>query len=217
MFMERWRRLSNVNRWSTHAFIAPLGVAAATYTWANITDTGQWLFWQEWSALTDAFFYGALAYSIFAALLWLSMKCVDSLVSAIYNAGRIEGHAEHQTKAINSGRREGMEIVLSEMWRLAETDNTKSVVRRVANNHDINVPAIVGGISITARVSVVSPWDALWKQMASATAELRQRFGGDEFNDEIDMMLRQAAGVAVSDLWRQIERIRKLKDKRAHI
>ena len=216
MFMERWRRLSNINRWSTHAFTAPLGVAAATYLWANIAGTGQWLFWQDWSALTDAFFYGALAYSSLAAFLWLLMKGVDSLVSAVYNAGRMEGRAEHQAKAISTGRREGMEIALSEMWRLAETDNAKSVVRQVANNHDINVPAIVGGISFTARLSVLSPWDALWKQIAGATAELRQRFGTDEFNDEVDTMLRQAAGVAVSDLWKQIERMKELDDKRAH-
>ena len=215
MLMKRWHSLSNVNRWSTHALLAPLGVATTTYLWANFWGTGQWLIWQDWSSFTDAFFFGGLVYSGLMAASWVLMKVVGLFLSAVFDEGRVEGSAERQGQTMVTGRREGMETALSEMWRLAQTDDAKSVIRQVANHHDVNIAAIGGGPSGSVTVTVVSPWDTLFKQLVDATTELRQRFGIHKFDGEVDLMLRHAVGAAIGDLKKEIERLNEIDARRA--
>ena len=213
--MNKWRKLRDLNRLAFHAGIAPFGAAVATYLWAILLGDGEWLFWQYWSAFTDAAFYGGLVYSFLAGLFWLGIKCTDSVFEAIHKSGYAAGLAENRSDGIRTGRREGMVTVLTESWRLADTADTKAVIRQVANNHDIDLPAIVGGFSGTVHVRVLSPWDVLWRRLADATDELRQRFDVDDFDDEVDRMLRSAIGIAVAELKKEIDQIKTLNPPRA--
>ncbi len=212
--MNTWRTLKNANRLAFHAGIAPFGTAAATYLWAVLVGQGEWLFWQSWSAFTDSAFWGGLIYFAFAGTVWLAIKGADTLIEAIRKSGYSAGLADNRSEKIRIGRREGMTNALDELWRLAEDPATKALIRLVANTHEINVPSIRGGIRATAEVTVISPWDTLWKRLADLTAELRKRFGFDEYNDRTDKMVRIAIGAAVSDLEKQIERIRESDRRR---
>lgn len=212
--MTTWGKLKNANRLVFHAGVAPFGTAVATYLWAVLAGDGKWLFWESWSALTDSAFYGGLIYLVLAGFVWLAIRGADALIEAIRKTGYAEGLATNRSDNIQVGRREGMTNSLDELWRLAEDPATKTLIRLVANNHEINVPSIGGGVRVTARVTLVSPWDTLWRRLADATAELRNRFGSDEYDDQVDKMVRVAIGAAVADLEKQIERMRELDQRR---
>ena len=212
--MNTWDKLKNANRLAFHAGVAPFGAAVATYLWAVLAGTGKWLFWESWSAFTDSAFYGGLIYFVLAGLVWLAIRSADALIKTIRKTGYAEGLADNRSENIQVGRREGMTNSLDELWRLAEDPATKALIRLVANNHEINVPSIGGGPRVTARVTLISPWDTLWRRLADATAELRKRFGSDEYDDQVDKMVRVAIGAAVADLEKQIERMRELDQRR---
>ena len=211
--MNSLNKLKSFNRLAFHAGIAPFGAAVTTYLWAILLGEGQWLFWQSWSAFTDSAFYGGLSYCTLAGLGWLTIKGADALIESIRKIGYTEGLEVNRSANIQVGRREGMTNALDELWRLAEDPATKTLIRLVANNHEINVPSIGGGPTMTARLTVISPWDNLWRRLADATAELRKRFG-DEYDGQVDKMVRVAIGAAVADLEKQIQRMRELDQRR---
>lgn len=198
--------LTGIKRWATHAVAAPFGIAVTTYLVANLGGFGEWLFWQDWPAMFSAATAGTLVYVSLAALCELVVKGIGAIYLAGYKAGHAYGHEEGQTAAIKKGREEGKEIALTAAWRVAATDAEKQVVRIAASDLDINLPAVLGQLYATTRLEVISPWDALWKQLADGSAELRRRLEVETANDEMDKMLRKAAGVAVSDFRKQIER-----------
>ena len=216
----KWQRgtmkieLTDIKRWVSHAIAAPFGIAAGTYLVANLGGSGQWLFWRDWPAMFSAATVGTLVYVGFASLCELVIKGLSVIYRAGYKAGQASGRAEIQTAALKKGREEGKKIALTTAWRVAAIDAEKQVVRLAASDLDINLPAVLGQPYMTARLEVVSPWDALWKQLADGSAELRRRLDVQTANDEMDKMLRKAAGVAVSDFRKQVERFCEADDSR---
>ena len=198
--------VTNIRRWVTHSVAAPFGIAVVTYFVANLGGSGEWLFWQDWSAMLSATTVGTLVYAGIAALVDLMIRGISAIYRAGYRAGQEFGREESQSAAIGKGREEGKEIALTAAWHVAGTDAEKQVVRLAASALDINLPAVLGQPYMTARVEVISPWDALWKRLADGCDELRQRLDIQTANDEMDKMLRKAAGVAVSDFSKQVER-----------
>lgn len=189
MFMARWNRLSNLNRRTIHVGSSPFGASISTYLGVNIIGDGDWLIWNAWPEFAGAFLYGALAYAFIAFLAWAVIRGLDYAIRSVYRAGRDEGFAEHQAQSIGEGRKEGMVMVMAELWRLAETSETRTLLRQVANNKDLNVAAITGGPTFTARVTLLSPWDSLGKRLSDATAELRTLFAaeGKDVDKELDV------------------------------
>lgn len=206
--------LTGIKRWVTHAVAAPVGIAVATYLVANLSGSGEWLFWQDWPAMFSAATVGTLVYVGFAALCELVINGISEVYRVGYKAGQAYGLGESQAASLKKGREEGKEIALTAAWRVASTDAEKQVVRLAASDLDINLPAVLGQPYMTARLQVISPWDALWKQLADGSAELRQRLDVQKANDEMDKMLRKAAGVAVSDFRKQVERFCETYDSR---
>jgi hypothetical protein len=109
-----------------------------------------------------------------------------------------------------------MVMVMAELWRLAETSETRTLLRQVANNKDLNVAAITGGPTFTARVTLLSPWDSLGKRLSDATAELRTLFAaeGKDVDKELDVLMRSAVGVGVAELVKDLDRLKKLHEQR---
>ncbi len=208
--MSRWLELRHADRWVYHVVSAALIGLLGTYLWANLLGDGEWFFWQDMKAIQGADFYGFLFYPALAAIYEIGhfVWCNG------YRAGRVAGFAEHQSAAINSGRDEGKNIALIVAWRLASTDDQKSLIRFAASDLDINLPAVLGQPYMTARVEVLSPWDSLWRRLADASADLHRLVSTDTFDSELDHMLRLAAGTALSDLTKQIERRREVENRR---
>ena len=205
-----WNRVSNLNRRTIHLGSSPFGATIVTYILANTVGEGDWLIWKTWDKFADAFLYGVLAYATFAFLVWAVIKGLDYAIQSVYRAGRDEGFAERQGQAIRDGRKEGMEMVMGELWRLAEASETKTLLRQVANNNKLNVAAMRGGPTATMRLSGNSPWDALGKRFADTTAEFRKRFlaEGKDVDKELDLVLRRAVEAGVAELASQLERRR---------
>ena len=191
------------NRWIHHAIAGPIIGVIGTYICARLFGNGEWLFWENMAAIQEAGFYGALLYPAFSALYEASML----IWRRGYLVGHTDSYAEHQSTAIQNGRDEGKATALTVVWRLAGTDEQKDLVRAAASDLDINLPAVLGQPYMTARLSVLSPWDVLWKRFADASSKLRQLLGIDAFNGEFDKMLRQAASVALDDLVKQVNRL----------
>ncbi len=201
MAKSQLNEFQHSNRWFHHAIAAPIIAIVGTYLWANFYGDDEWLFWQNMSAIQAADFYGALAYPVLGALyestMWIWRKG--------YKAGHKAGFAEQQSAAIKAGRSEGKDIALTVAWRLAGTDEQKNLVRWTASDLDINLPAVLGQSYVTAKLEVISPWDALGTRFADVSAELRQRVEINAFDSEFDKILRRAAAVAIADLEKQIE------------
>ena len=206
--------VTNIKRWVTHAVAAPFGIAVFTYFVANLLGSGEWLFWRNWPAMFSATTGGTLVYVGLAALCELVIKGISAIYRAGYRAGQESGREESQSGAIGKGREEGKEIALTAAWQVAGTDAEKQVVRLAASALDINLPAVLGQPYMTARGQVISPWDALWKRLFDGCDELRQRLDVQAANDEMDKMLRKAAGVAVSDFRKQVEQFCETHDSR---
>lgn len=217
MFLARWNRLSNLNRRTIHLGSSPFGASIVTYLGVNIFGDGDWLIWKAWPEFAGAFLYGVLGYGSIAFLVWAVIKGLDYAIRSVYRAGRDEGFAEHQGQAIRDGRKEGMKMVMGELWRLAEATETKTLLRQVANNNNLNVAAIGGGTTVTARVRLLSPWDTLGKRFADTTAEFRKRFlaEGKDVDKELDFVLRGAVGVGVAELASELERLQELDERRS--
>ena len=206
--------ITNIRKWVSHAIALPFGIAVGTYLVANLVGSGEWLFWRDWPAMFSATTGGTLVYVGLVALYELLIKCISAIYRAGCKAGQESGREESQSAAIKTGREEGKEIALTAAWRVAGTDSEKQVVRLAANALDINLPAVLGQSYITASVEVISPWDSLWKRLAGGCDELRQRLDVQAANDEMDKMFRKAAGVAVSDFRKQVERFCEAHDSR---
>ena len=216
MLMARWNRITNLNRRTIHLGSSPFGALIFTYLGVNILGDGYWLIWNAWPEFANAFIYGTLAYAIFAFLIWAVIKGLDYAIRAVYRAGRDEGFAEQQGRAIRDGRKEGMEMVMRELWRLAEATETKVLLRQVVHNNDLNIAAISGGPTVTAQVTVVSPWDSLARRYAEATAQLRALFTADgkDVDKELDSLVRIAVGVGLAELTKQLERMQEVAERR---
>ena len=210
MFMSRWNRLSNLNRRSIQVGFSTVGPTITTYLGVNLLGDGHWLIWKTWPEFANAFLYGTLSFAFLAILVSVLVKGLNWAIHSVHQAGRNEGFTEHQAQAISEGRKEGMEMALAELSRLAVTDETKTLLRQVADNNDLNVAAIVGRFTGTAQVTLSSPWDTLSKRMADVTAELRQRTSNEDFDGQVDRLLRAAVGVAVSELQKELDRRREL-------
>lgn len=206
--------LKGMRRWITHAVAAPFGITVSIYLVANLVGSGRWLFWQDWSALYSAATFGTLMYVCIAALCELVAKTIGTIYRAGYKKGQAFGRDESQTAGIIKGREGGKKIALTTAWRVAATEEEKQVVRLAASDLDINLPAVLGQPYVTIRADVISPWDNLWKQLADGSAQSRQRLDVHTANDEMDKMLRKAAGVAVSDFKKQVERFCEIHDLR---
>lgn len=208
--MSRWVQLRHADRWAYHVITAPLIGLLGTYLWANLLGEGKWLFWQDMNAIQAVDFYGFLLYPALAAIYEIGLLVRRSG----YSAGHAAGFAEHQSAAIKSGQDEGKNIALNVAWRLASTEEQKNLLRVAASDLDINLPAVLGQLYGTATVTVRSPWDSLWRRLADASADLRRVVSTDTFDTELDHMLRVAAGAALSDLTKQIERRREVENRR---
>ena len=202
-------QFSLFNRWLNHAGTGPIIAFVGPYLWSTIFGNGEWLFWKNLEALESAILWGPLLYVGVFALYELGNLCWRKG----YRTGQVAGFAEHQSAAIITGREEGKNIALTVAWRLSGTDEQRNLVRSAASDLDINLPAVLGQPYMTAKLSVIQPWDHLHNRLAELAAQVRQRGKVEDFDERWDKMLREATGSAITDLEKQIQRQLDLEEK----
>ena len=200
------RRFHFGNRIVHHGITGPTVGLLVAYLWTNLVGNGEWLFWKDVGAAGEGSIPGILTFVVMSA----AFEIWKWIWRAGHRAGYADGVAESQAEAILMGRGEGEEKALTVVWRLAATDEQRSLVQAAASDLDINLPAVLGQPHITARGQAISPWDTLWKRMANLSAEVRERVDVQTFDRDFDRMLRIAAGVALDDLNRQLGEMRQV-------
>lgn len=107
---------------ATHVKVLPFGSAAGTYLVAKFIRDGDWLFWRDWDAVTQAVSLGVLGYSS-------SVATVEAIIVVGIMAAEYLNNREKRTN----------ERTVRELLESAENISERRLALRWAEDHGVDV------------------------------------------------------------------------------